>query len=151
MNASTLIFPLLAMCAAMALPVQAAINAQLARGLGNPFAATAISFATGALAMGVLTLLCSASCPALRPSRKIPLWVIFAGGVLGTIYVIGSILLVPRLGTAVLFTFAIAGQLLAALVIDQYGLLGLAVREISLGRVAGVAMVLAGAVMVRVL
>ncbi len=58
---------------------------------------------------------------------------IFAGGVLGTIYVIGNILLVPKLGTAVLFAFAIAGQLLAALVIDQYGLLGLAVRELSLG------------------
>jgi transporter family-2 protein len=71
--------------------------------------------------------------------------------VLGTIYVIGNILLVPKLGTAVLFAFAIAGQLLAALVIDQYGLLGLAVRELSLGRIAGVAMVLAGAVMVRVL
>ena len=151
MNASTLIFPLLALCAAMVLPVQAAINAQLARGLDNPFAATAVSFATGALAMGVLTLLVSRELPTFGAIAKIPLWVIFAGGVLGTIYVIGNILLVPKLGTAVLFTFAIAGQLLAALVIDQYGLLGLAVREISLGRVAGVAMVLAGAVMVRVL
>jgi transporter family-2 protein len=151
MNPSALIFPLLALCAAMVLPVQAAINAQLARGLGNPFAATAISFATGALAMGILTLLVSRELPSFAAIAKIPLWVIFAGGVLGTIYVIGNILLVPKLGTAVLFAFAIAGQLLAALVIDQYGLLGLAVRELSLGRIAGVAMVLAGAVMVRVL
>ncbi len=70
MNPSALIFPLLALCAAMVLPVQAAINAQLARGLGNPFAATAISFATGALAMGILTLLVSRELPSFAPSRR---------------------------------------------------------------------------------
>jgi transporter family-2 protein len=65
--------------------------------------------------------------------------------------VVGNVFLVTRLGAATLFSFAIAGQLLAALVLDRFGLLGLVARELTLGRVAGAALVLVGALMVRLL
>jgi transporter family-2 protein len=45
--------------------------------------------------------------------------------------------------------FVVAGQLVGALVIDRFGLFGLAMREMSLGRLAGAALVFAGALMVR--
>lgn len=151
MSLSSLFLPLVALCVAMVLPVQAAINAQLARGLGSPFAATALSFASGAAAMTALTLVLLRGLPPAEAFSRTPLWVLFGGGVLGAGYVLGNILLVPRLGAATLFSAAIAGQLLAAMVIDQYGLLGVAAREISAGRIAGVALVIVGAVMVRVL
>ncbi|MCP8940586.1 DMT family transporter [Alsobacter sp. SYSU M60028] len=147
----TLLLPLVALCLAMALPAQAAINAQLARALGSPLAATAVSFATGAVAMALVTLAVARDAPLLENAARTPLWILLAGGVLGATYVLGNIVLVPRLGAATLFAFAIAGQLAAALAMDQFGLLGLAVREASPGRLAGALMVLAGAVMVRVL
>ena len=46
--------------------------------------------------------------------------------------------------------FIVAGQLLAGMIVDRLGLLGVAVREISLGRIAGAVLLLAGAVLIRV-
>jgi transporter family-2 protein len=110
-----------------------------------------MSFASGTVVLVVLTLVFFRELPPLSQIGKIPLWLFVTGGALGTVYLIGNVVLVPRLGAATVFVFAIAGQLAMALLLDQFGLLGLAVREISLGRVAGVVMVLAGAVMVRTL
>jgi transporter family-2 protein len=59
--------------------------------------------------------------------------------------------LIPRLGAAALMAFLVAGQLIAGMVIDRIGLLGVAVREISVGRIAGALLLVAGAVMVRYL
>ena len=47
--------------------------------------------------------------------------------------------------------FAVSGQLLAGILLDRIGFLGMAVREISVGRVAGAGMLVAGALMIRFL
>ena len=76
-------------------------------------------------------------------------WLFVAGGVLGGAYVTISTLLIPRIGAAALMAFLVAGQLLAGMLIDRVGFLGMAVREISLGRVAGALLLMAGALLVR--
>ena len=55
----------------------------------------------------------------------------------------------PRVGLGVLLTAAIAGQLAAALLLDHYGLLGLARHPVNLTRALGLVLVLIGAVLVR--
>jgi bacterial/archaeal transporter family-2 protein len=148
---STLLLPLIALLAAMALPIQAAINAQLARGVGSPIVAAAISFAAGAAVLAAVAAVLVRDLPPVGAMLKTPLWLFIAGGALGTVYVTSNVVLAPKLGAATLFSFAIAGQLLAALAMDQFGLLGLAVRELSVGRIAGAGLVLVGALMVRLL
>ncbi|PSC05060.1 hypothetical protein SLNSH_10740 [Alsobacter soli] len=143
--------PLAALLAATALPLQAAINAQLARGVGSPILAAAISFAAGSVVLALVAAVFVRGLPSVGEMMKTPLWLFVTGGALGTLYVTGNVILAPKLGAATLFSFAIAGQLLAALVLDKFGLLGLAVRELSLGRVAGAVLVLVGALMVRLL
>ncbi|TIX20930.1 MAG: EamA-like transporter family protein, partial [Mesorhizobium sp.] len=76
-------------------------------------------------------------------------WLFIAGGMLGGFYVTLSTILTPRIGAAALMAFLVAGQLLAGMLIDRVGFLGVAVREISLGRVAGAVMLLAGALLIR--
>ena len=71
------------------------------------------------------------------------------GGVAGIL--VTSFFLVPRLGSAAALCFVIAGQILAALLIEQFGLFGLALRDISWGRALGATLVVLGAVMVRLL
>ena len=71
------------------------------------------------------------------------------GGLLGATFVTCNIILAPKLGAAALMAFMVAGQLLAGLLLDRIGFLGLAVREISLGRVTGAAMLLCGALLIR--
>jgi transporter family-2 protein len=150
MRLAALLLPLCALAAAMVLPLQAAINGQLARALGgNPIAATAVSFASGLVVLVVLTLTFARDLPPASELARYPLWLFVSGGVLGTIYLASNVILVPRLGAGTVFTFAIAGQLVSALLLDRFGVLGLAVREISLGRIAGAVLVLVGAVMVR--
>jgi transporter family-2 protein len=60
-------------------------------------------------------------------------------------------MLTPRIGVAALMALGIAGQLFTALLIDRFGLFGLAERGLTMGRVSGALLVLAGALMVRAL
>ena len=70
-------------------------------------------------------------------------WLFVGGGVLGAAYVTSSTLLIPRIGAAALMALIVAGQLIAGMLIDRIGFLGMAVREISLGRVAGAVLLMA--------
>jgi transporter family-2 protein len=69
---------------------------------------------------------------------------------LGGFYVTLSTILTPRIGAAALMAFLVAGQLLAGMVLDRIGFLGMAVREISLGRLIGAVLLLAGALLIRI-
>jgi len=140
---------LLGMLAGAFLAAQAPINAQLARGLGMPIAAAAFSFLSGAVVLGVVALIVARS-QGIALDWKAPApWLFVAGGVLGGSYVTIATILVPRIGAAALMAFLVAGQLLAGILLDRIGFLGMAVREISLGRVAGALLLLAGAVLIR--
>ena len=48
-----------------------------------------------------------------------------------------------------MLTLAVAGQLLTAILIDHFGILGVTARAMSLGRLAGVLLVIVGALLVR--
>ncbi len=71
------------------------------------------------------------------------------GGCLGAGFVTFALILTPKLGAAATMAFIVAGQLLAGLALDRLGYFDLAVREITLGRMAGAAMLLAGALLIR--
>ena len=55
----------------------------------------------------------------------------------------------PRIGLASLITVGIAGQVAMAIWLDHVGALGLPRDPISLGRIAGAALVVIGVVLVR--
>src|SRR5690349_14805563 len=129
--------------------IQAPINSQLARGLGLPVAAAAFSFLSGAIVLGIATLLVTRT-QGISLDWKAPApWLFVAGGLLGGSYVTISTILIPRIGAAALMAFLVAGQLVAGMLLDRIGFLGMAVREISLGRVAGAVLLMAGALPVR--
>ena len=129
--------------------IQAPINSQLARGLGLPVAAAAFSFLSGAIVLGIITFATTRLHDVSLDWRAPAPWLFVAGGVLGGSYVTISTLLIPRIGAAALMAFLVAGQLLAGMLMDRVGFLGMAVREISLGRVAGAILLMAGALLVR--
>jgi transporter family-2 protein len=53
------------------------------------------------------------------------------------------------LGAATFLALAVVGQMLAALVIDHFGLFGLPPQAASPARAAGVALLIAGVILVR--
>lgn len=60
-----------------------------------------------------------------------------------------SVILAFKLGATGLMAWIIAGQLVASVLLDHTGALGFAVREISWQRIAGVLLLLGGAVLVN--
>jgi len=75
--------------------------------------------------------------------RSVP-WYALGAGLFGLI-VIGAIsYMIPRVGVAASITTVVAGQLLVATILDQYGWLGAAVKPLDVTRVIGLAVVLIG-------
>ena len=140
----------LGLVAGAALPIQAAINGQLARHMGGAVTATAISFAAGGILLGLAGALMPRETGFVESVKATPPWLLVTGGMLGAAYVTSVIILTPKLGTAATMAFIVSGQLLAGLLIDHLGQFNLAVREITFGRVAGAALLLAGALLIRV-
>jgi transporter family-2 protein len=149
MSPLAILLSLLALLTGFLFPFQASVNSQLGRGIGGPIAATMISFAFGLIVIVAANLFAFRQIPTFSDLTRQPPYLLFAGGTIGAIYVGASVFLAPRIGASALLCLVVAGQLLGAVLIDRFGLFGLAVRELSFGRLAGVFLVLAGALMVR--
>jgi len=130
------------------LSVQAPINAMVGARLGHPLGAATFSFVVGTVFLVAVTLIVLRGEVAWGNVWSLPplLWI---GGLLGAIYITAAIVLTPKIGVGALIALTIAGQVVASLVLDHYGMLGVAVREITTGRVMGAILVVAGALMVR--
>ena len=144
---SRLLFILMALALGAILPMQAAINARLAKSAGSPVMAAFISFAVGTLAL-MIFLLITGQFQFRFIAGSSPWW-IWTGGLLGTFFVAGIVMLLPRLGVVLSFSLVLAGQMFAAIVFDQFGWLGVAVREISAGKIIGVVLLIVGVVLIR--
>ena len=137
----------LALGAGAALPVQGAINAQLRSDLDAPIAAGAVSFVVAAAGMGALLAATRAPRPQLEPLRRLPWWG-WLGGLVGATYVTSVFLLIPEIGTAPTIALTVAGQQVASVFVDRYGLLRLPRRPGPPARLAAVAALLAGVLLI---
>jgi transporter family-2 protein len=144
---SRLLFIVMALALGAVLPMQAAINARLAKTAGNPVMAAFVSFAVGTIAL-MLFLIITGQFKLGFISAQSPWW-IWAGGLLGTFFVAGIVILLPKLGVVLSFSLVLAGQMFAAILFDQFGWLGLAVKEISTGKIIGSVLLIIGVVLIR--
>lgn len=130
-------------------PVQSAANARLGLEMGHPAIAAAFSLLIGGLAVSLALLLLHTSLPPVAALRATPIWTWF-GGIIGATFILGSILLVPRVGASAFVVAVMAGQLLSALLIDRFGWLGIPAQGVSLWRIAGVVLIAMGAVAIGI-
>jgi transporter family-2 protein len=142
-----MIYILLALLAGTMLPVQAGVNAALRAQLGHPVLAGFASFTVGTLSLALYILAARLPWPT-TPLGSIPLWQ-WTGGILGAVYLSLVILLAPRLGTATSFGLIISGQLIASLLLDHFGWLGIPQHSINPMRLLGLTLMIAGVVLVR--
>jgi bacterial/archaeal transporter family-2 protein len=140
---------LLAFLAGAALPIQVGLNGELAHWVGSPVRASLISVAVSTLALGMLTLVAFRGWPSLSKLSGVPWWV-WLGGLLGAFYVTGSILTGPRIGAVAFAAAVVSGQLVASVVLDNYGWVGFTEKAVTPGRIGGVILVAAGVALVRV-
>jgi transporter family-2 protein len=140
-------YMLAAMAIGMMVAAQPPMNAILSQAVGHPLAATAIQIFV-AFCLAVLLLMAIArGSVTLGGALTVPWWVWLAG-VIGVIYVASGVMIAPVTGALLYFVCIVAGQLLGAMAMDHFGAFGLQVREVSVLRVGGFALVLTGALMV---
>lgn len=130
----------LAIGAGMLLPTQFATNSALARTINSSTLTGAISYAAGAALLALL-IVAQRIKPDWPAGRHAPRWVWF-GGVLGSAYVVGSVVLTRALGAALATTFVIASQIVAAIVFDHFGWFGLQQRRINATRLGALVLAL---------
>jgi transporter family-2 protein len=143
---------LLGLLAGAVLPVQGAINGLLRIDIGAPFIVGTISFAVATLSMALVLLVTMAVTyapkPQLRGLARMPWWG-WLGALCGATYVTTVFTAIPVIGTAAAVGLTVAGQQIASLFVDRYGLFRLPIREISSVRLGGVALLLIGVAMIQ--
>ena len=137
---------IVALAAGVSLLVQIVLNARLRTGLAAWSWAALVSYLGGTLAVATMLLIQRAPWPSIR--CHVPWWA-WAGGLFGALYLVLAIISVPRLGAASTVALVVTGQMLASLVFDHFGLLGLVPQTASATRVLGAALLVASVVLMR--
>jgi len=131
------------------IPIQAVLNTRLGRQTGGPLMGSLMSFTVGLVCLLVLNLATNASAVVqLKPLSTGP-WYLWLGGLLGAIFV-GYITWVnQQQGVALTFALVVSGQIFTSLIIDQYGLFGSMVQPITLEKIIGAALIIAGLILIK--
>ncbi len=138
----------LALLAGATLPTQAGINAQLQlHWARHPALASLVSFTVGTLALVGYCVAARVPFPSLAGTTT--QWWHWVGGLLGAVFVTVVTFLAPRLGAATMVGLVVAGQMIASVGLDHFGALGYAERPVTLMRLAGIAMLVGGVVLIR--
>ena len=127
------------------LPIQVGVNTTLKNILGNAMQAALTSFLVGTTALLVYCFAARIPLPKASALAQAPWWA-WLGGIFGALYIWVSIIVGPRIGAAALLALVVAGQMTASLVLDHYALLGMPHNPVTLWRIVGVGLVVAGVI-----
>lgn len=141
-----ILFVPLALLAGVLLTVQVGANTQLSKGAGGPFAATTLQLGVGALVLILLAALLG-TLGAVGSLPDVTWWHAF-GGLASAFYVCSTIVLFAKLGAIVSVGLFIAGQMLASLALDGFGLLGVEPAPIGVASALGALGVVVGAAVI---
>jgi len=125
---------LLAIAAGLSNGFQAPINAALGKYTGA-IESSCISFTVGALSLFIVAMVIGRG--SIIKFAEAPSYLL-VGGILGAILVTIMLIVVTRIGAAVTISSVITGQMIAALIIDQTGFLGVPKNPIDLYRIGGI-------------
>lgn len=138
-----LIFPMIALLIGACIPVQASMNAVLSKSWGNVYFPTLLLFSVALLCIGILVVAKGIKPPELSVAISAPPYGYFAGLILGS-----NILLItylaPRMGMGNAIFFVVTGQIVAAVLIDHFALLGAIKAPLSWQRVCGIVLMVFG-------
>lgn len=131
---------------------QTAVNGHLGRALGSSLQAGQISLVVGLVLLAAMSVLLPGPRRALATGIAPGPWWMWLGGMLGAFFVFGGAALSPILGTGTTVIAALVGNIICGQVLESLGVGTGARRSVPTPyRLTGLAIVLAGVVMVRML
>ena len=136
---------LLTLAAGVSGAVQLAVMGRFGQRIGTVQALAFANCVSAAIGIAVL-LVARRSLAGFADAARQPKW-LWIGGLAGAFIVFTVTLVAPRLGAFATTGLFLAAQLAMAVVIDRFGLFGLSRIGVSWTRVAGIALLAAGAVL----
>jgi transporter family-2 protein len=138
-----------ALLAGTFIPLQAAINGKLRMELASSATAAAlVSFAIGTVVLALVACMQTGTLRSLSALPHQPMWKLL-GGPLGAAFIFAMTFLTPRLGLASLLSLVIAGQIIASIGFDHFGLFGLVQQKINWPKMIGAGLVIIGVLVVN--
>ena len=145
---SYLLFAAWSFLAGLGIPLIGVLHGGIARSVGNPFAATAITFAVAMLLAAAVTAPIYGA-PTFTGLRGVPVSG-YGAGLLIAFYALSATVIIPRFGAASFIAFILIAQLVGATLIDQFGWFGMPRRPVDAIRVAGLTVITAGIAMMEI-
>jgi len=136
----------LGLLAGMMITMQGIINTVLASKVGT-YGSIFILTIVNLLLVGFIVLIYPKSI-SLQNLPGLNKWYLYLGGVLGIFILALTISILPRIGATLGFIYIIIGQLVAALLVDHFGLLGMTTTPLTITKIAGIILFLLGAFLV---
>src|ERR1700682_3928542 len=143
-----LVFFLLVALGGAGLTLQMAWNARLRTATGSPVLTTMISVFVTLVSLAAVWASGATNRGSIPAFNSLPKWAWF-GGVFAVYYLVASLIAIPRLGAAAVFSLVIAGQMVGALILDSTGAFGVTQIGLSTSRVLGTALLLAGVILIQ--
>ena len=124
---------------------QAPINAALRNYVGM-WESSLISFSVGTLAL--ILIVAVAGKGNLAQVRQVSWWHLL-GGLIGAMFVTATLVAAPKIGVTGMIVATLAGNMVAAILIDRFGWVGVVPRPIDLPRVAGVLLMVTSMILIN--
>ena len=143
MSAATTVAVVVCLVAGLAGAVQAAVMGRFGERIGVVEALAFASVVTTTLAVATLVVV-RRSLDGLVEGARSPLWM-WSAGLMSAFIVFAIALGPPRIGTTTTIALVIAGNLVMAAIVDQFGLFGLERIGLTPVRLLGIALLAVGA------
>lgn len=130
----------------MCMASQTAVNAHLGVVVDSRLFAAVINFSVG---LSILIILHFALLKTKKPGvkdGKAPLW-IWTGGLFGVLFVVGNIITAQTVGTGMAVVILLTGLMIGGLLVDQFGMFRSVKRAVGWKEIAGVAVMVIGAIL----
>ncbi len=141
---STLLTALIGALGGVSVGLQGPIAAQMGKRVGSA-SSSFVVHVSGAFLSGLLLLLRGGE--DIQNWRSLS-WYMLGSGFFGVVLYLTINHTMPRLGATTALALIIIGQLTMGILIDHFGLFGVAVRQLDLWRAAGLVLLMAGGYLV---
>jgi transporter family-2 protein len=126
------------------------MNNALKKALINPWLGSLVSFVPIVAFLGVLWMCLPRPLPSTASLSQMPWWAPL-GGLVGAFAVVAGLLFVGKVGAGAFAGLTITSNILMSLVIDKFGMFGMETHALSVGRMAGAALMVSGIALISYL
>lgn len=148
MPSTQAIYVAIGLMAGVAVPFLASINATFGQAIGNVWWASMVLCAVAFVTIGGVALATGSGLPGAAAFAGASWWHVTAGCFF-TVYIVSMTFVAPRIGLGNAIVLVIVAQIVTAVVIDHFGLLGASVTPLDWKRALGIVFLVAGVLLAR--